>query len=282
MRKAILILSIIFSVLNANGLYNEFKTNVIGINGNHVTIKNSKDFTIGSTGIIIHKFDKSTSSIISSVRVINKSGDTATLKIKNYIGLKQNSLPRSGITPQVGDEVIINYLYDRALIVAPNYKVYSEIINKYKNITWVNPDIPASFLAKMYRPNPDKKLFQQMCSQNAASLILFAMDDALYFVDCNDFKVVKKDKAFPIKNFQVPFYSRVKNIDSSMFEFGSSKIDSYLDYYKALIKNGGENSESGYSIFSRITNIGTTSNDNNSSEKDTPFNLYNYLKTKMK
>lgn len=274
-------MSIIFSVLNANGLYNEFKTNIIGINGNKATIRNSKDIVIGATGIVIHKFDETTSSIIASVKVIAKSGDTATLILRDYVGLKQNALPKSGVKPQTGDTVVLNYLYDRALIVAPNYKVYSEIVDKYKNITWVNPDIPASFLAKMYRPNPDKKLFQQMCSQNSTSLILFAMDDALYFVDCNDFLVVKKDKAFPITSFQVPFYSRVKDIGNSIFDFDSKKIDSYLRYYKALIKNGGDLDGYGTSLFSRITNLGTALDDQNSSKDAPAFNLYHYLKTKL-
>ncbi|WP_331774170.1 plasminogen-binding N-terminal domain-containing protein [Sulfurospirillum sp. 1612] len=236
MRKTLLILSIVFSVLNADGLYKEYKTDIIGINGNTATIKDSNEIVIGSSGIVVHHFDATTSSIIASVEVRKKSAGTASLKLTPYQGLKQDALPQSGVKPSAGDRVILNYLYDRALVVAPSYPVYNKIVNTYKNITWVNPDIPASYLAKMYKPNPDKKVFQTMCSQNVASLILFALDSGTYFVDCHDFKIVKKDKAIATKSYQLPFYSRVTSIEAGWFDFGATAIDNYEKYYQALIR----------------------------------------------
>jgi len=236
LRKTLLILSLIFSVLNANGLYKEYKTNITGIMGNRATIKDSNEIVIGSSGIIIHQFDATTSSIIASVEVSKKSAGTATLKLTPYQGLKQDALPQSGVKPAAGDRVVLNYLYDRALVVAPSYPVFNKIVNSYKNITWVNPDIPASYLAKMYKPNPDRQVFQRMCSQNATSLILFALDSGTYFVDCHDFKIVKKDKAIATKSYQLPFYSRVTSVESSWLEFGNSSIKNYEKYYKGLIE----------------------------------------------
>ncbi len=236
MRKAILIFSIIISALNANGLFSEFKTKIISINGNTAVVKNSNDIAIGSTGIVIHKFGDSTSSIVARVDVINKSGDKATLRFHVYKALKQSALPKPGIRPKVGDQVILNYLYDRALIVAPNYKVYNDVITHFKNITWVNPDIMAAYLAQEYRPNPDKTIFQKMCMQNSASLIFFALNNGGYFVDCNNFKVVKEVKSGSIKTAQLPFYTRVRGIDSSWLNFSSKEMGSYSNYYRALIK----------------------------------------------
>lgn len=235
MKKIFFIFSITIGLLNAGGLFNEYKTNIISINGDTATIHNSKDIVVGSSGIVVHKFADKSSSIIARVDVINKLGDKATLKFHTYTTLKQTALPIPGIAPKAGDQVILNYLYDRALIVAPNYKVYNEITKHFKNITWVHPDIMGAYLAKHYRPNPDKKIFQEMCKQNVASLIFFALSNEAVFVDCNNFKIVKELKSSSIEKAQLPFYTRVKGIDTSWFDFSSSKMDSYSNYYKRLI-----------------------------------------------
>lgn len=235
MRKAILIFSILVCALNANGLFKDFKTDILAINGNRATIKDSKDIVVGSSGIVIHKFGNKTSSIIARVDVIDKNGEKATLQFHTYKALKQTALPIPGVTPKVGDKVILNYLYDRALIVAPNYKVYHEVTTHFKNITWVHPDIMGAYLAQQFRPNPDKELFQTMCRQNVASLIFFALDNEAVFVDCSSFKVVKELKGGSIKKAQLPFYTRVKGIETSWLSFSSKEMDSYSDYYKRLI-----------------------------------------------
>jgi len=235
LRRAILIFSIIISTLSANGLYNQYNTQILSIRGNKATIKNSRDIVIGSSGIVVHKFSDDTSSIVARVDVINKSGNKATVRFNIYKALRQPALPLPGISPSVGDKVILNYLYDRALIVAPNYKIYDEITKHFKNITWIHPDVMGAYLARQYRPNPDIKVFQTMCRQNVASLIFFALSNEAVFVDCNNFKIVKKLKGASVRTAQLPFYTRVKGIDTSWFDFSSKKMDSYSNYYKSLI-----------------------------------------------
>jgi len=235
LKKALFIFSILVCVLNAQGLYKEYKTTITQINGTQATIKDSKDIVIGSSGIVIRNFGDKTSSIIARVDVIDKNDDQATLQFHTYIALKQTALPIPGVTPKVGDSVVLNYLYDRALIVAPNYKIYSEITKHFKNITFVHPDIMGAYLAEHSRPNPDRKLFKTMCRDNVASLIFFALNDEAIFVDCNNFKVVKKLKGGRVRQAQLPFYTRVKGIDTSWLNFSSSKMSSYSNYYKSLI-----------------------------------------------
>ncbi|NOX14986.1 MAG: hypothetical protein GXP61_02985 [Epsilonproteobacteria bacterium] len=235
MRKAILIFSIIISTLNAGGLFKEYKTQILNIKGNQAIIKDSKDIVIGSSGIVIHKFSSDTSSIIAKVDVISKSNGKATLRFSTYSALKQAALPLPGIAPEVGDNIVLNYLYDRALIVAPNYKVYNEITRHFKDITWVHPDVMGAYLAQEFKPNPNRKTFQKMCQQNVTSLIFFALNNEAVFVDCNNFKVVKKLKGGRVQSAQLPFYTRVKGINTSWLSFSSSKMDSYSNYYKRLI-----------------------------------------------
>jgi len=221
--------------LSAESIFDKFDTKILDINGRYATIKNSDKIVVGSSGIVTHKFKDGISTIVARADVVKKEGDRATIRFEVFKYAAQSAFPKPGILPQVGDRVTLNYLYDRALIVAPNYKVYDEITKHFKQIEWVHPDLVGAYLAKEYRPNPDREIFQKVCSLNSTGLILFALERNAYFVDCNNFKVVKTLKGGHIKIAQVPFYTRVKGIESSWLKWGSSQIDDYNSYYRNLI-----------------------------------------------
>ena len=87
----------------------------------------------------------------------------------------------------------------------------------------------------MFRPNPDREVFQEVCRINSASLIFFALNDNGYFVDCNNFKTVKTVKTGRIKRAQVPFYTRVNGIETSWIKWSSSYINDYNAHYRNII-----------------------------------------------
>lgn len=231
----VLTLCVLGTFAQAQSLFKEYKTKVLETSNNQVIIADSPDIVVGASGIISHTFDAKTKTIIARADVIQKDGTKAVLKVEKFDMLSQGAFPDTGLKPAVGDDVVINYLYDRALIVAPNYDVYRELTKQYSDITWIHPDVVAAYLTKLYRPNPDKKIFQQACYQNAASLILFAIKDKGYFVDCNNFNTLQ---TIPIKNsgeIQLPFYTRINNIESSWFSWDSSTIVDYNNYYEYLL-----------------------------------------------
>ena len=47
------------------------------------------------------------------------------MRFEVFDALEQKALPLPGILPKSGDELVLNYLYDRSLIVAPNKEIYS-------------------------------------------------------------------------------------------------------------------------------------------------------------
>ncbi len=238
MRKLLLIISIfLISCQNASAksIFSEFNTEVLKINGRNAIIENSDDIVLGSSGIVTHTFKNGISTIVARADVIKKDGDKATIRFGVYKLSTQVAFPKPGILPEVGDKVTLNYLYNRALIVAPNYKVYKEVTKHFKKVNWVHPDIVAAYLAKIFRPNPDKKVFQKVCEVNSTGLIFFALNNNGYFVDCNNFKTVKEVKTGHIKKAQVPFYSRVKNISTSWIKWSSSQISDYDSHYKRVI-----------------------------------------------
>jgi len=238
LRKLLVIVAIFLSTqqfLSAKSIFNEFKTEILKIDGRKATIRNSKNIVVGSSGIVTHTFKNGISTIVARVDVIKKDGDEAIVKFKVFKLSKQNAFPKPGILPAVGDKVTLNYLYNRALIVAPNYKVYNEVTKHFKDISWVHPDIVAAYLAKVFRPNPDREVFQEVCRINSASLIFFALNDNGYFVDCNNFKTVKTVKTGRIKRAQVPFYTRVNGIETSWLKWSSSYINDYNAHYRNII-----------------------------------------------
>jgi len=238
LRKLLAIVSIFlisWQSASAKPLFNEFNTKLLEINGRNAIIENSDEIVLGSSGIVIHTFKNGVSTIVARADVIKKEGDKATIRFNVYKLSTQVAFPKPGILPAVGDEVKLNYLYDRALIVAPNYKVYKEVTKHFKDIDWIHPDIVGAYLAKIFRPNPDREIFQKVCEVNSAGLIFFALNNKGYFVDCNNFKSVKEVKTGHIKRAEVPFYTRVKGIETTWTKWSSSDITDYNAYYRSVI-----------------------------------------------
>jgi len=222
--------------LEAKPLFSEYKTSLLSANATSGTITDAPEVLVGGSGVVIHRFDAKTATIISRVDVISKSGGKAELRFEKFNMLAQGAFPDTGVKPSAGDEVIINYLYDRALIIAPNQATYTQIIKKYPDMTWVHPDLVAGYLTKLYRPNPDRAIFQDACYQNSASIIFFAIGAKGHFVDCNNFNTLQSIDITPSEGTEVPFYSRIKNIETSWFNWGSANIPDYNTYYSSIIR----------------------------------------------
>ncbi|WP_286682864.1 plasminogen-binding N-terminal domain-containing protein [Sulfurospirillum sp. MES] len=237
MNKLVLALSflVLCTFAQAQTLFKEYKTKVLETSDTQVVIADSPEIVIGASGVIKHSFDAKTTTIIARGDVVQKDGTKAVLKLAKFEMLSQGAFPEAGVKPIVGDEVIMNYLYDRALIVVPNANVFRDITKEYSDITWIHPDLVAAYLSKLYRPNPDQAIFRQACYQNTASLIFFGIKDQGYFVDCHNFNTIKTVKISNSGETQLPFYARVKDIETSWFSWSSSKISDYDSYYKTLI-----------------------------------------------
>lgn len=236
-KKSILILTLFLATLTAQTNFSAYKTTVSQVNKDIVKIADSNSFSIGSSGVIIHSFDSEHKTIIATVEVVEKKSGYAYLKYENFQGLKQSALPAYNITPKKGDEVILNFLYDRAMAIVPNKDILKYIIQKYSDIEWIHPDIFASKLVIDYSPVPEKEDFKKECTQDNFALLFFAIEDKGYFVDCNSFKVLHKiDLPQTKENIRVPFYSRFKEIKGRMFGLmGGDGINDYNRYYKKML-----------------------------------------------
>lgn len=214
----------------------EYKAPLISVDEGVGTIIDSPGIVVGSSGVVMHRFDNIQSSIIARAVVTQKGGGFAKVRFEVFDALEQKALPLPGILPKSGDELVLNYLYDRSLIVAPNKEIYSEVVGAFKGVTFIHPDIVGSYLSYEYKPNPSRDDFRKMCNQSAAGLIFIAMNNEAVFADCQSFEPLKRFQSGAVKYYQLPFYTRVKDIDTVFWKWGSEQISDFDRHYKALLK----------------------------------------------
>lgn len=236
MRYLITIFVFILSLASAaNFSMPTYTSNLTSVKNGYGKVIDSPDIIIGSSGIVMHTFNNGESSIIARAVVTDKSAGFATVRFEVFQALSQPALPVPGILPKVGDKVILNYLYNRAIIVVPNEEIYTQIINSFPSIHFINPDLAASHLNAYRKPNPSRDDFRKICAQTVAGLIFIAMDKKAVFADCGSFEILKSFETGEVKNYQVPFFSNVYGISPAWWKWDSAYIANYNKHYKFLL-----------------------------------------------
>lgn len=192
----------------------------------------------GTSGIVVHHFDTKHASIVAQAVVEESSKTQSKIRFEVFDVLAQSALPTPNISPKTGDKVILGHFYDRALAISPNLLGYQSITQKYKNITWVHPDLFAAQLSKDHKVTPKREDFVKFCKINSVGLIYFAIENSGYFVDCTSFAVLSKEELHPSDHeVLLPFYSRIEKIEKGLFDFfGSETIENYATYYKNVME----------------------------------------------
>lgn len=236
-KDLIFFLILFFSFLNgAEFDFKPYKTAIISVENGKALIPNNSNIEVGSSGIVIHKLNSTDETIIARAVVENIDGMFAVIRFEMFNMLTQKAFPLPKLTPQAGDEVILNYLYDRSLIVVPNKEIYENITKAFPNMTFIHPDIVAAYLNINYKPNPTRDDFRHMCFQTASGVIFFAFNGVSYFVDCQSFEVLREFQSGEVTYYRLPFFSRVKDPQFPFFSFGVSRMKDFDKYYKKLIK----------------------------------------------
>lgn len=234
MRKFILSFSFFISFC-FGAEFEQIKTNVAQISENLVQIYDSPNLIIGSSGVILKQDKNNQIYIAAKVILKEKNGEFANLEVLPFKELGQDAFPSLNLPIEKGDVVLMNYLYNRSLIVAPTLEAFRVSSERFEDIDFVHPDLVAAYLSRHFSPEPSKKDFQKNCATNATGLIYFVLDKQAVFVDCNSFKVLKSFESSEINEFQAPFYSNVKEVKELLFDFFNSEIKNYDKYYKKLL-----------------------------------------------
>lgn len=211
-----------------------FKTQLLSVDDTYGYVKDSPEIQLNSSGVVMHGFDDSRS-IIARASVIAKENGVAKLEFKVFSSLEQAALPLPDILPQVGDEVILNFLYDRAVVVAPDRQSYEDIVDSYPQIYFVHIDILGAQLVRNGLLSPKRSDFRKFCANNAVGILIFVLEQKAKFVDCQDFTTLYEIPISRPSSVKVPFYSRIEEYKGGLLDFDSQGVGNFYRYYETLI-----------------------------------------------
>ncbi len=240
----------IFLLFVAGGvlLANLIQSPIITVNDaqTQATIQIDK-IDVGMSGFVFHKLSQNHSSILKNIVVIDYDTKTkiATLQLSAFDGLKNNALPEGKWQVKPGDTAALAFGYSRALLIAPDEEIYYKITKNTKAIQWIHPDLFATMLSNNGHPTPLKSDFYEMCSDTSVGILFFYLQERVFTLDCRSFKILNIADA-PLKQTsnQLPFYTRVQEIDEAWWGEGSEPLKSYEPhYYKLMLEFNKENTQ---------------------------------------
>ena len=201
----------------------------------------------GMSGFIVRTFDASHSTIIANARVeeTNPSNNRTILRISEYDGIRQPSLPQGNWTPKAGDTAVLAYDYGRALLIAPDEGAYDTVSKSMQGIEWIHPDNFAAYLSREGHPTPTVEDFHRYCTANSVGLLYVQSADTLFTLDCKTFTLLQSAPSnASSEKGMTPFYSRIPTIRAAWWGEGSSRMDSFEPYYlEQIALNNPKNRE---------------------------------------
>lgn len=221
--------------------FNSFKSEVVQSDDQFAYVADDERLKIGHLGVVVQNF-KDSRMIVARVKVVEKGGELAKLEITPFEMLTQEALPSVATQVKAGDEVWLDYLYNRAMLIAPSEDIYRQVVRAHAQMYFLHPDILGAYMIKEFKLSPKKEDFQQICDENALGVLAFALRKELVFVNCLDFTLLGKEALEgEILSPQTPFYSRIDGYQKNFFNFFEWRVKDYYEYYSKLI--GQENAK---------------------------------------
>uniref|UniRef100_UPI0040480D1A plasminogen-binding N-terminal domain-containing protein n=1 Tax=Aliarcobacter sp. TaxID=2321116 RepID=UPI0040480D1A len=228
---------------NTNVTKKKFSIKLIGAKVEDIQNNKSKinvgNLLIGQSGVVVHIYDKDKRIIISNAKVIESNTNDSTVEFFNFDDLTQDALPTIKKEVKKDDVIVLNYMYNSSLLIAPSQETLQLVRNNFKLNNFTHPDIFATKLKIDNIKYPSKEDIQKFAIEQNLGTIFFVLDGAIYIVDTKTFNILESYNVSYAKNDVImPFYTRVENIESSLldFSFFSDKKDlNYDEYYKRIL-----------------------------------------------
>ena len=213
-------------------------TKIENIDDNKSTI-NIGNLIIGQTGIVVHIYDNDKRLIVSNAKVISSNSNSSIVEFFKFDDLKQDALPTTKRMVEKGDVLVLNYMYNSSLLIAPTLDSFQTVRENFKLNNFLHSDIFAAKLKVDNNPYPTKEDIQKFAIQQNLGTIFFVLDNKIFIVDTKTFTVLQTYAyAYESNEKQKPFYTRVEEIEESIFDFSffsDKKSLSYDDYYKRIL-----------------------------------------------
>jgi len=208
------------------------------IQDNKSTI-NVGNLIVGQSGIVVHIYDNDKRLIVSNAKVISSNSNTSVVEFFKFDDLKQDALPTSKREVEIGDVLVLNYMYNSSLLITPTQDSFQSVRDNFKLNNFIHSDIFAAKLKVNNKPYPTKEDFQSFAIEQNLGTIFFALNNKVYIVDTKTFTILDSYSfAYENSEIKMPFYTRVEEIEESIldFSFFSDKKElNYDEYYKRIL-----------------------------------------------
>ena len=210
------------------------ESSIAKIDDEFVFVEDEPAVVVGASGVVIKQI-KNATSIISRASVVGREGGFLKLKLKEFTMLEQKALPTLDVKVEVYDKVLLNFLYDRALLIAPDEASYKQVQQALSEVYFMHPDILGAYMVREFKLSPKRKDFALFCSNNALGIVGFVLKDKVKFVDCQDFTpLFEQPLNLSVAKPQTPFYSNITAYRKNVFNFNEKRIRDYYDYYEGI------------------------------------------------
>ncbi|MFX4233614.1 plasminogen-binding N-terminal domain-containing protein [Aliarcobacter butzleri] len=214
---------------------------VVNLKDNQSTIEIG-NLTVGQSGIVVHIYDNDKRLIVANAKVISSTPTSSVVEYFPFDDLKQDAIPTTKRVVTNNDVIVLNYMYNQSLLIAPDYDSFQAVRSDFKQNNFIHSDIFGTKLKVNNQPFPTKEDIQKFAIEQNLGTIFFVLDSKVYILDTKTFAILDV-YSFPvnIKEKQMPFYTRVEEIKGPLIDFSSIPFFSdkedlgYDDYYKQIL-----------------------------------------------
>lgn len=224
----------------------EFSIKPIGVKITNIDNNKSNvdvgNLIVGQSGIVVHIYDNDKRLIVSNAKVVSSNANSSIVEFFPFNDLSQDALPTSNRSVAINDVLILNYMYNSSLLIAPTLDSFQTVRENFKLNNFMHSDIFAAKLKVENKPYPTKEDIQKFAIEQNLGTIFFVLDNKVYVVDTKTFTILESYAfAYESSEKQMPFYTRVEEIEESIFNlsffdfFTGNKKLSYDEYYKRIL-----------------------------------------------
>jgi len=181
----------------------------------------------GVSGIVIHNYGNGLKAITHKVVSLGNGLALAT----PYTATEHEKIPTIQTPIKVNDRVILGNFYNNVLVIAPNLKSYTQIINQFQR-TWIHPDNYAVEFMKEGNPSISLESLKNFATINQVGLVLIATENRVLVLDpMSQSFIGSTPLQLRDRESMNPFFTRFKQKNTSTFSLSNI---SYTDYFQAV------------------------------------------------
>jgi hypothetical protein len=224
----------------------EFSVKAIGtkidnIENNKTTI-NIGNLIVGQSGIVVHIYDNDKRLVVSNAKVISSNANSSIVEFFKFDDLKQDAVPTSKREVSKNDVLVLNYMYNSSLLIAPNLNSFQAVRDNFKLNNFIHSDIFAAKLKVEHNPYPKKEDIQNFAIEQNLGTIFMVIENKVFILDTKTFTILDSYLInYENKESIKPFYTRIEDIEETIFSwsyfdfFSGKKSVTYDDYYKKIL-----------------------------------------------